>query len=89
MLSLRTVRYLILRKGAKDVAFVTYGPFGKNRIMNVPLNCISAVQIRNPDVSSLPIKVKNRSFHYMLDSKGKYNNTEIFDHYINVKRRID
>lgn len=41
MYIIRSVRYLILRKDGKKVAFVTYGPFGKNRIMDVPLDCVS------------------------------------------------
>lgn len=35
--TLRSVRYLVLRKDAKTVSFVTYAPFGRNRIMEVPI----------------------------------------------------
>lgn len=86
--TLRSVRYLILRKGGNKVAFVTYGPFGTNRITNVPLNCVSAVQSREIGASALPIKVKNTRFHYLLDNQGEFRNPEIFDHVINVKRRL-
>lgn len=87
--TLRSVRYLILRKGGKDVALVTYGPFGTNHILNVPLNCVSAVQMRSSRTTSLPMKVKNKTFYYMLDSRGIYTNGEIFDRVINLKRRIE
>jgi hypothetical protein len=36
--TLRAVRFLILRKGGKEVSFVCYTPFGENRITTVPLN---------------------------------------------------
>lgn len=88
MFTLRSVRYLILRKGGNKVAFVTYGPFGTNRIMDVPLNCVSAVQLRTQATSSLPIKVKNKPLYYMLDSRGIYTNGQIFDHFVNVKRNV-
>ncbi|XP_055311514.1 transmembrane protein 223 [Sitodiplosis mosellana] len=86
--TLRNVRYLILRKGGNKVAFVTYGPFGTNRIIDVPLNCVSAVTARESGASSLPIKVKSKRFHYLLDKQGEFTNPKLFDHVINVKRRI-
>ncbi|XP_031622193.1 transmembrane protein 223 [Contarinia nasturtii] len=86
--TVRSVRFLILRKGGSYVSFVTYGPFGKNRIMDVPLRFVSAVQSRNVGASALPIKVKGKTFHYLLDKQGQYTNPEIFDHVINVKRRL-
>lgn len=36
--TLKSVRYLVLRKGGNAVSFVTYTPYGQNRIMDVPLN---------------------------------------------------
>lgn len=86
--TLRSVRYLILLKGGTKVSFVTYGPFGTNYIINVPLNCITAVQARNMSTGALPIKVQNKKFYYLLDNRGEYTNPELFDHVINVKRRI-
>lgn len=86
--TLRSVRFLVLKKGGKTVSFVTYGPFGTNRIVNVPLHCVSAVQSRASGASAIPIKVKNMRFHYLLDRQGEYTNPEIFDHVINVKRRL-
>lgn len=35
--TLKSVRYLVLRKGGNDVTFVTYTPFGGNRLRTVPL----------------------------------------------------
>lgn len=88
MFTLRTVRFLVLRKGGAKVSFVTYGPFGTNRIMDVPLSCVSAVQARDIGISALPLRVKSRKFHYLLDNRGEYTNPQLFDHVINVKRRF-
>lgn len=89
MFTLRNVRFLILRKGGSKVSFVCYGPMGTNRITNVPLSCISAVQSRDAGASALPIKVQNKKFHFLLDKQGEYTNPQLFDHVINVKRRLD
>ncbi|XP_011182184.1 transmembrane protein 223 [Zeugodacus cucurbitae] len=89
MYTLRSVRYLILRKGGKDVAFVTYGPFNKNRIMTVPLKCVSAQESRELARNQLPIKVKNRSLYYVLDMRGEFKNPQLFDYTAGLKRRVD
>jgi uncharacterized membrane protein YpjA len=38
LFTLKSVRYLILRKGGDKLTFVTYTPFGKNRMMTVDVN---------------------------------------------------
>lgn len=87
MYTLRTVRYLILRKGGKNIAIVTYGPLGNNRIMTVPLDCIKTTGTTQSGISTIPLKVKNILFHYLLDTKGEFTNKALFDHVINLKRR--
>lgn len=84
---LRSVRFLVLRKGGKSVSFVTYTPFGQNRIMDVPLKCISAQESRQTAKSTIAIKVKNRSFYYVLDMRGEFKNPVLFDHTVGLKRR--
>ncbi|XP_014086149.1 transmembrane protein 223 [Bactrocera oleae] len=89
LFTLRSVRYLILRKGGKDVAFVTYGPFNRNRIMTVPLKCVSAQESRETARNQLPIKVKNRTLYYVLDMRGEFRNPQLFDYTAGLKRRVD
>lgn len=89
MFTLRSVRFLILRKGGKDISFVTYGPFNKNRIMTVPLKCVSAQESREIAKTQLPLKVKNRSLFYILDMRGEFKNPKLFDYTAGLKRRID
>ncbi|XP_034110244.1 transmembrane protein 223 [Drosophila nasuta] len=88
MFTLRSVRFLILRKGGQSVSFVTYGPFNRNRIMTVPLKCISAEESRELARVQLPIKVKNKSLYYVLDMRGEFRNPQLFDYTAGLKRRI-
>lgn len=88
MFTLRSVRYLVLAKDGKSVSFVTYTPFGQNRIMKVPLNCISAQESRGTARNLLPLKVKNKSFYYILDMSGEFKNTRLFDSVIGLKRKL-
>lgn len=89
MYTLRSVRYLILRKGGKAISFVTYTPFGQNRIMDVPLEKISAKQSRSLAKVHFPIKVKNKMFHYILDMRGEFRNARLFDATAGLKRNLD
>lgn len=77
---------MILHKGGKDVSFVTYTPFGANRIMKVPLTHISAQESRISAKSQLPIKVKNRWLFYMLDMRGEFKNPQLYDYTAGLKR---
>lgn len=85
---MKSVRYLIALKNGKDVSIVTYTPFGKNRILNVPLTCISAQESRQTAKVYLPLKVKNMTFFYILDMKGEFKNTHLFDSVIGLKRKF-
>lgn len=88
MYTLRSVRFLILRKGGQSVSFVTYGPFNRNRIMTVPLKYISAEESRAMARVQLPIKVKNKSLFYVLDMRGEFRNPQLFDYTAGLKRRL-
>lgn len=88
LFSLRSVRFLILRKGGQKVSLVTYGPFGKNRIMEVPVNCISAQESRDAARVQLPLKVKNRAFYFILDMRGEFMNTRLYDHTAGLRRKL-
>lgn len=86
MFTLRSVRYLVLRKGGTDVTVVTYGPFGRNRMLTVGLQDISCKEIRTAARSQLPIKIKNHYLHYILDMKGEFRNTALFDNTAGLRR---
>lgn len=84
--TLKSVRYLILRKGGQQLTIVTYTPFGENRIFTVDLKNICAKEMRNRATSILPIKVKGHYFHYILDMKGEFRNESLFDNTAGLKR---
>lgn len=86
MFTRRSVRYLILKSNQKVVTFVTYGPFGKNLTMDVPLRCLSAQESRLSAKNFLPIKVQNRAFYYILDMSGDFKNTRLFDNVVGLSR---
>ncbi|CAO1426775.1 unnamed protein product [Diamesa serratosioi] len=86
--TLRSVRYLVLLKNGKEVSFVTYTPFGTNRIINIPLKNLSAQESRTSAKTYLPIKVKGKSMFYVLDMKGEFKNTNLYDYTVGLKRRI-
>lgn len=85
---LRSVRYLIYAKDGKRVSLVTYTPFGKNRILTVPINCIGAAESRQTATTFLPLKVKNTKFYYILDMKGEFKNKTIYDREIGLRRNF-
>jgi TMEM70/TMEM186/TMEM223 protein family len=86
--TLRSVRYLILKKDGKTLSFITYTPFGKNRIMDVPLKYVSAEESRTTAKVYLPLKVQNRYFYYILDMSGEFKNTRIFDTVVALRRKL-
>lgn len=87
MYTLRSVRYLILNKGGKSITLITYTPFGKNRMMTVPLQDVCCKESRNLARVQLPLKIRNRWMHYMLDMRGEFKNTLLFDSTAGLKRR--
>lgn len=86
--TIRSVRYLIALKNGTEVALVTYTPFGNNRIMNVPIRCISAQESRQTAKVYLPLKVKGSRLFYILDMKGEFKNTRLYDTQIGLRRKF-
>lgn len=88
MYTLRAVRYLVLRKDGITVTLVTYAPFGENRMMDVPLKYVSALQSRNQAKIQLPLRVKNRLLYYLLDMRGEFRNLKLYDYTVGLKRKF-
>lgn len=86
MYTLRSIRYLILRKGGDKVTLVTYTPFGENRLLTVDLSNVCCKETRMATRSQLPLKVKNHKLHYILDMKGEFKNPQLFDYTAGLKR---
>ncbi|XP_047534790.1 transmembrane protein 223 [Vanessa atalanta] len=86
MYTLKSVRLLILNKGGRHLTFVTYAPFGSNRIMKVPIEFVCCKDNRKSAKVQLPLKVKNTFMHYMLDMRGEFKNPLLFDCTAGLKR---
>nr|CAG4638869.1 EOG090X0JX7 [Cyclestheria hislopi] len=84
--SLKAVRSIVLRKGGQNVTIITYGPFAKHRYLEVPVKNVSASHTRNTSRVHLPLKVKGYSGHFLLDMKGEFKNTALFDATVGLKR---
>jgi len=86
---LRSLKYVVLRKDGKTISFVTYTPFGKNRIFDTPLKHVSAVGSRTSGSTQMPVKVKGKSLFYLLDLKeGKFPQPQLFDKTVGTKRKL-
>lgn len=79
MYTLRSVKYLILRKGGQKVTVVTHTPFGENRMMTLGLENLSSKQMRTEAKSYLPIKIRGHMMYYMVDLKGEFRHPQLFD----------
>lgn len=88
MYSLKSVRYLILRKGGRMVTIVTYTPLGKNRMFTLGLENLSCQEQRSVAKSQLPIKVKGHYLHYILDMRGEFKNPTLFDYTAGLRRNL-
>lgn len=89
MYTLRSIRFLVLRKGSAQVSLVTYTPFGRNRIIDVPLHCLSAQDSRQTAKVLLPLKVKGSRLYHIMDMRGTFLNKDLYDRTIGIKRRFD
>lgn len=84
--TLKSVRFLILCQGGKNISFVTYTPFGNNRIYTTSLKNVSCKESRTRAGSQLPLKVKGQYLHYIMDMRGEFKNPTLFDHTAGLKR---
>ncbi|CAH1986752.1 unnamed protein product [Acanthoscelides obtectus] len=87
MYCLRSVKYLILRKGGREVTIVTFTPTGRNRMFTLGVENINCKELRQTAKAHIPLKVKGHSFHYLLDvTKGEFRNPLLFDHTAGLRR---
>nr|CAD7398409.1 unnamed protein product [Timema poppensis] len=89
LFTLKSIRYLVLHKGGKIVTFVSYTPFGKNRLTTVNLNKVSCEESRHSAKVQLPIKVEGHRLFYILDMRGEFLNPRLFDHTVGLKRILN
>ncbi|XP_065647530.1 transmembrane protein 223 isoform X2 [Hydra vulgaris] len=84
--NLRSVSSITLLKGGKDVMIKTFTPFGKYFTVICELENISAVQHRTAIVSQIPLKIKGRRFHFLMDKSGEFIQPTLYDKTVGIKR---
>ncbi|XP_018567695.1 transmembrane protein 223 [Anoplophora glabripennis] len=87
MYSLRSVKYLILKKGGKEVTIITHTPTGGNKMLTLKLDNLSCKDSRTSAGSQLPIQVKGHYLHYILDMRGAFTNPTLFDQTAGLRRK--
>nr|CAG4650651.1 EOG090X0JX7 [Sida crystallina] len=86
--ALKSVQTVVLRKGGQMVTFITHGPFNKLRYLDAPLNQVSAAQSRSGAAVNLPVKVKGHMGFLLIDMRGQFHNTVLFDATVGLKRMM-
>ncbi|KAJ8669718.1 hypothetical protein QAD02_000977 [Eretmocerus hayati] len=85
-LTMRSVKYVILRKGGKAVTIVTYHPVRSERTITVPVEKVSCELSRIGRGQYSAIKIKGYGFKFILEKEGHFVNPELFDSTVGVKR---
>ncbi|XP_012233704.1 transmembrane protein 223 [Linepithema humile] len=77
----RNIKYMILHKGGKTISITTHHLW-KKCCMNLPIEMVKSVSHRTDRGVVVPLKLKNKRFHYALDKKGTFVNPNLFDHIV-------
>ncbi|XP_058807562.1 transmembrane protein 223 [Phymastichus coffea] len=85
-LTIKSVKYIILRKGGQDITLVTYHPFKSEVVHTMPLIKVSSLTTRDGLKSYIPIKVKGYRYNFMCDKNGHFVNPELFDNTVGIQR---
>ncbi|XP_014671948.1 PREDICTED: transmembrane protein 223-like [Priapulus caudatus] len=86
---LRTIHTLHLLKGGQAVRITTYGALARKRPFIKDLAEISCYVARQSATAAVPLKVKGRTFFYLMDvKKGAFHNTKLFDSTVGLKRKF-
>ncbi|KAK8378862.1 hypothetical protein O3P69_009530 [Scylla paramamosain] len=86
MYTLRSVSGMVLKRGSQNLLLFTFTPLGRNRSLLVPIEKVSARQSRTASRVHLPLKVQGKAFHYLLDMKGDFTNSKLFDYSAGIRR---
>ncbi|KAK3093862.1 hypothetical protein FSP39_021157 [Pinctada imbricata] len=89
----RCIRQIWLLKGGQQFRIVTFSPISIGRhfkkIIDVPLKDVSGQVARDPNVKSIPIKVKGFKRPFLLDNKsGTFHNVKLYDYTIGQKAKF-
>ena len=82
----RAVQKLWLMKGGYSVQLQTFSILPNMHTVIVPTQHVSCLKSRFDVGSSIPMKIKNRSFFFILDKNGNFHDTDLFDYIIGLSR---
>lgn len=79
MYPMRSIKYVVLNKGGKELTFVTYGPFGINQLIRIGLENVSCTSTRQNCPAWMGLKLKGQPWFFLIDMRGDFRNTQLFD----------
>ena len=84
---LRNVRKITLLKGGDNLAIQVYRGFNRFKTFIIPLEHLSAISHRTEHKSSCLIRIKDRKFNYICDSRdGIFHEEYLWDHHVGLYR---
>ncbi|XP_017875592.1 transmembrane protein 223-like [Ceratina calcarata] len=82
----RIIRYIILHKGGNKITVITNHLFKSSHSLTIPAGEVQSTLSRENMKNYLPIKIKGRSFYFILDGQGKFLNAKLFDHTVACRK---
>ncbi|XP_018048866.1 PREDICTED: transmembrane protein 223 [Atta colombica] len=77
----RSIKYIILNKGGETLSIITYHMQKNKSKLNLPVGMVKCIADRQDERGTyLPLKIKNRSFYYLVNKSGTFVNSKLFDH---------
>ncbi|XP_032872787.1 transmembrane protein 223 [Amblyraja radiata] len=86
--SRRSVCAVWLHQGGRDVSISTHGLLGGTRTFRAPLRHLSCVAHRAHTTSFLPLRVRGHRLYYLLDARGQFLRTDVFDVTVGAYRKL-
>uniref|UniRef100_A0A6J0TWY5 Transmembrane protein 223 n=1 Tax=Pogona vitticeps TaxID=103695 RepID=A0A6J0TWY5_9SAUR len=84
----RSIKQILLHQGGQEVSLTTYYPFGFTSTFTVPLRQVSCPAHRSQARAMVPVKVKKRSFYYVIDKQGEFTDANLFDLTVGAYREL-
>ncbi|XP_036139399.1 transmembrane protein 223 isoform X2 [Monomorium pharaonis] len=76
----RSIKYIILNKGGETLTIVTYHFRKKKSTLNLPVGMVKCRANRTSTGVTLPLKILDKSFFYLVDKQGTFVNPKLFDY---------
>ncbi|KAH9515333.1 hypothetical protein Btru_014181 [Bulinus truncatus] len=84
----RAIKSLWLLRGGKDVKITTFSWLGRESTFKKPIEHINCLEARTGSGLYVPLQIKDKYFYFLVDKKGQFHNTDLFDYLIALRRNI-